>query len=153
MGLKFKSPPSHSHTTLPSSYLTLSLSVGLSHSALLPSSFKHEQRHLLHSVGCSLSCLRTNKETWSDRAIRQWQQNTRRVFSLLFVSLKQMKPAGALAYIRRQLVSDNALIWREIDPGPWLCDRISYSCHNACQTLLEQERGRKVKIRIKLALW
>lgn len=73
---------------------------------------------LLQFAGYSLLCLSPNKEnTESDTAIGQSQQNTERVFSLLFVCLKQMKPAGALAYIRGQLVADNALIWREIDPG------------------------------------
>lgn len=57
------------------------------------------------------------RNTESDRAIRARQQNTARVFSPLFVCLKQMKPAGAPAYIRGHLVTDNTLIWREIDPG------------------------------------
>lgn len=34
------------------------------------------------------------RNTESDRAIRQRQQNTRRVFSALLVCLEQMKPAG-----------------------------------------------------------
>lgn len=62
---------------------------------------------------------------------RVWQSNQPAAtihsesFSFLFVCRKQMKPAGALTYIRGHLVADNVLIWREIDPGRWICNKIS----------------------------
>lgn len=50
-----------------------------------------------------------------------------------------MKPAGALAYVTGHLVADNALIWREIDPGRCNRNEMSLSRADACRALLEQE--------------
>lgn len=50
-----------------------------------------------------------------------------------------MKLAGPLVYIRGQLVTDNALIWREIDPGHRILDEISYSGWSAVRDVIGTE--------------
>lgn len=76
-----------------------------------------------------LSALTPNNQTQSlTEQSGQWGGGHRaegRVLRFLFACLKQMKLAGPLVYIRGQLVTDNALIWREIDPGHRILDEIS----------------------------
>lgn len=48
-----------------------------------------------------------------------------RLLRFLFACLRQMKLAEPLVYIRGQLVTDNALICREIDPGQGILDEMS----------------------------
>lgn len=76
-----------------------------------------------------LSALTPNSQTASRTEQSEQRGSSRRaeerLLRFVFACLKQMKLAGRLVYIRGQLVTDNALIWREIDPGHRILDEIS----------------------------
>lgn len=76
-----------------------------------------------------LSALTPNSQTASPTEQSERRGSSRRaegrLLRFLFACLKEMKLAGRLVYIRGQLVTDNALIWREIDPGHRILDEIS----------------------------